>query len=391
MFPKFKHTHKFGIALALVLGTIYGGARFLPWGEQNPNPRLPATDVANLVAAEPHAIEPLVCKDFYKQVCQLKNGLQGDGRDPTGLVHSDVEGERTAENFLKDIIEKHPDWNSDQVDDELVKVIYTPERRARIEAAYHWVEYRIERFIDSQPERVFTLREKKEIKSRLRRTELQLPTMASVYSDEPDLFTKNDVYYERTPEGVMRMRVGGAYLFTAKSWFNIVFTLGHELGHSIDPCEIRQARLSYPAYDRLTACFLRTGLVKTTKLRTECAENDQLSETFADWIAAKVSAEALKNFSNEFHGPQLVNAAENSVRDLCEQDDPSDPTDLDEDNHPSPRVRIERIYGANPEIRNLLGCEKISPSTDYCGFESILPPTPISVPASGTTSGKNPI
>ncbi len=385
MFPRLKRTQKFGIVFALVLGAIYGGARLLPWAEQSSNPRLPATDQASATQVELHPIEPNVCKDFYKQVCQFKNSLQGDGRDPTGLVHSDVEGERTAEGFLKDIIEKHPDWNSDQVDDELVKRIYTPERRARIEAAYHWVEYRIERFIDSQPEHVFTLREKKEIKSRLRKTELQLPTTAALYSDEPDLFTKNDVYYERTPDGQMRMRVGGAYLFTAKSWFNIVFTLGHELGHSIDPCEIRQARLSYPAYDRLTACFLRTGVVKTSKLRTECAENDQLSEAFADWIAAKVSAEALKNFSNEFHGPQLVNAAENGVRDLCEQEDSADPGELDEDDHPSPRVRIERIYGSNPDIRNLLGCEKTS--ADYCSFESVLPP----LPTSGPTLGKNPI
>jgi hypothetical protein len=383
LLPTLKRTQKYGIALALVLGAIFGGARFLPWAEQNPNPRQPATEPVNTPLVELHAIEPSVCKDFYKQVCQIKSGPLGDGRDPTGLVHSDVEGERIAESFLKDIIEKHPDWSSDQVDDELVKVIYTPERRARIEAAYHWVEYRIERFIDSQPEHVFTLREKKEIKSRLRKTELQLPTTAAVYSDEPDLFTKNDVYYERTPDGQMRMRVGGAYLFTAKSWFNIVFTLGHELGHSIDPCEIRQARLSYPAYDRLTACFLRTGLVKTTKLRTECAENDQLSETFADWIAAKVSAEALKNFSVEFHGPQLVNAAENSVRDLCEQEEGAD-VEVDEDDHPSPRVRIDGIYGSNPEIRNLLGCEK--PSADYCSFESVLP-----LPIYGPTLGKNPI
>jgi hypothetical protein len=159
LFPRLKRTQKFAIVLALVLGAIFGGARFLPWGAQNPNPRLPAADVVGTLPPELHLSEPSVCKDFYKQVCQVKSSQQGDGRDPTGLVHSDVEGERMAESFLKDIIEKHPDWTSDQVDDELVKVIYTPERRARIEAAYHWVEYRIERFIDSQPDHVFTLRE----------------------------------------------------------------------------------------------------------------------------------------------------------------------------------------------------------------------------------------
>jgi len=354
-------------------------------------PRSPASTANSSAAPEQHAPELPICHDFYSYVCQHHEPLKGDGRDPTGLVRPDVEGERIADGFLKDIIQKHPDWSSDQIDEELVKEVYTPERTARVQAAFRWVQTRIVHLIESQPEHVFTSREKREIIARVKRTELQLPPPASNYADEPDLFTRNDVFYERTPEGQLRMRIGGAYLFTAKSWFNIVFTIGHELGHSIDPCEIRQARLSYPAYDRLTACFLRTGLVQTSNTRSECGENDQLSETFADWIGTQVSAEALKGFSAEFHGAQLINATANSVRDLCEQDDDNDQNEeLDTSNHPTPEVRIQKIFGNQPAIRTILGCA-VPESSDfqYCSFESQNPlPEALKGPI-GTTSGKS--
>jgi hypothetical protein len=272
--------------------------------------------------------------------------------------------------MYKDIIDQHPNWSAEQVDDELARTVFTPERRGRIEVAYHWVQNRIELFIDSQPERVFTLREKKQLKQRIQKTQLEIPPPASVYADEPDLLTKNDVFYERTADGKMRMSVGGAYLFTAKSWCNMVFTMAHELGHAIDPCEIRSVRLSFPAYDRLTACFLKTGLVAMTKTRSECSDNDQLSEVFADWLGSEITSEALKTFATEFHGSQLVNSTTNAVRDLCEEDDGDD---IDTVTHPSPRVRIDRIFGNQPIIRSILGCSTSAqpPSTAYCGFEDL--------------------
>ena len=164
----------------------------------------------------------------------------------------------------------------------------------------------------------------------------------------------------------MRLRVGGAYIFIAKSWFNLVFTLAHELAHSIDPCEMRSIRLSFPAYDRLTACFLQNGMIKTFKIRKECGQNDQLAETFADWIAVEVTAEALATFSTEFRGPQVINAARNSVRDLCDQDDDDE---LDMFLHPSPRIRIEKIFGSNSKIRNLLGCHPTLFKPSECSFK----------------------
>jgi hypothetical protein len=359
---KLRYRHVFiavgAVTTALILATFHyesARGRSIASAPEPAPPSLPVT----------LNVEPAICKDMYKIACQGKDLTR---RDPTGLVRPDVEGEKIVVQMYKDIIDQHPNWSSEQVDDELTRTVFTPERRGRIEAAYHYVQYKIEHFIDIQPDDVLSAGEKKILKQRIQKTVLEIPPPASLYADEPDLLTKEDVFYERTSDGVMRMRVGGAYLFTAKSWFNMIFTMGHELGHAIDPCEIKAAGLSFPAYDRLTQCFLDTGIVLRRKDRIECEQNDQLSEAFADWIGSQITADALKTFSTEFHGTQLVNSTTNAVRDLCEEDDGDD---LDVIDHPSPRVRIERIFGDQPEIRTILGCSTTfqPPRSVYCGFE----------------------
>jgi len=363
------------VTTALILGVLWAVPRFGPrFGNQK-------RALASVPAPAPSPVllnqEPAICKDLYRVVC---HGVDEPERDPTGLVRPDVQGERIVASIYKDVISSHPGWSPEQIDDELARRIYTPERRGRIEAAYHWVQNQIERFIEMQPERVFNAEEKKQLIERVRGTLLEIPPPASVYADEPDLLTTNDVFYERTSDGDRRMRIGGAYLYTAKSWFNMVFTMGHELGHSIDPCEIRSAQLSFPSYDRLEACFIRTGIVATPKDRVECDENDQLAEAFADWLGSQITAEALKQFSTVYHGQQLVYATANAVRDLCEQDD--DDGDLDIINHPDPHVRIGKIFGRQPEIRAILGCtpydqlllqQHPSDTAAYCGFDSAIP------------------
>jgi hypothetical protein len=283
-------------------------------------------------------------------------------------VHPDADGELQALRTYEEIIHDHPALTSEQVDEELVKTIYTAKRMARIESAYRWVRHALENFVEKQPESVFNRAEKRLLKRRLRDTVLQLPLPAKNYADEPDLFTKNDVYYERMHDGTTRMRVGGAYVLSAKSWFNILFTFAHEFGHAIDPCELRAIRTSIPAYDRLGACMLHHGIIAARKTRSECGENDQLSEAFADWLAVQVTADALGTFATEFRGQQLLNAATNAVRDLCEQDE-TDLNEMDVEHHPPPQVRIERIFGRNPAIRTVLGCGPAPNPIEYCSFE----------------------
>ena len=216
------------------------------------------------------------CRSIYQTVCQKK----GVTYDPTGSVHPDVDGEREAVDLYKKVIreyqEKYKDASHteeekfDIINENLVQRIFSPKRRGRIVSAFQWVRHAMEVFFDRQPTTVFTAMEKEQIKNRIRKTQLELPPPAKVYADEFDLFTKNEIYYERISSEIMRLRVGGAYVFVAKSWFNLIFTLAHELGHAIDPCEVRAMRLSFPAYDHLSACFLQSGLIATHKTRVEC-------------------------------------------------------------------------------------------------------------------------
>ncbi len=213
---------------------------------------------------------------------------------------------------------------------------------------------------------MFSQHEKQTLKKRIYKVKLELPPPATVYSDEPDLFTKNDLYYERISSGSLRLRVGGAYLFTVQSWFNRVFTLAHELAHSIDPCELRNIHFSLPAYDRLSACLMSQKIISVTKNRSECAENDQLSETFADWIAVQITSKALKKFATEFDHEQILHAVTNSVKDLCEQEEFLN--EMDNTLHPRPEIRIEKVFGLNPIIQEILGCQPSTSAEVYCDF-----------------------
>lgn len=327
---------------------------------------------APAVTTEAPRTEPDACRNFYKTVCQKR----GPSRDPTGVVDPDFEGELQALRVYQDIVRSQPDWNLDEVDEELVKRIYTDKAKEKITSAYQWVRMSIEKWIEEQPASVFSAQDKARVRARIRDTRLELPGPAKVYDDERELFTKNDVFYERVSDGRLRMRVGGAFLLNVRSWFNLVFTISHEFGHAIDPCEIRAAGMNFPAYDQLSACFLRTGLVLSRQERRECAQNDQLSETFADWLAVKITARALRQYARNFKPSQLVSAARNAVRDLCDFDEDDGRTDSEF--HPAPAVRIERIFGDNPEIRELLGCSTAharqiasdgKPSENYCDFK----------------------
>lgn len=311
------------------------------------------------------AADEATCTDFYESFCRRRGRL----RDPTGVVLSDLEGERGVLRIYEDIIRKNPDWGVEKVDEALVKSVYTPARLKRVQDAFSFVRDHMIQFFESQLSTVFTRAEKDRIKARLMQVQLQLPPPASNYADEPDLFTKIDVVYERMTDGTMRLRIGGAYLFAARSRYNLVFSLAHELAHAVDPCEMRAAQSAeLPAYGRLTGCFVKSGVISASGLlQSACQEGDHLSEAFSDWVAVQIVSRALAQASMEYDPSQLLNAAINSVRDLCDQDEVT--TRSDQSLHPDPRIRINEIFGLNPEVRGVLGCPALAPDKSFCDFE----------------------
>ena len=285
--------------------------------------------------------------------------------DPTGYVRRDVQGELIVLRELDGIVRKHPDWTQEQTYDELTRQVYRPDRRRRIQSAFLWVRKTIESILQNQSGDAFNRYERAALFHRLRKVKLELPPPANIYADEPDLITKNGVMFESLPSGALRIRVGGAYLSTATSWFNLVFSMAHEFGHSIDPCETQDAKIKIQVYPKLVQCFAQNHIIRANTPEFVCGAHDQLSEAYADWLASQVTRRALEEFSKEYDAHQILMAAVNSVKDLCDQEESLDSTE--EIFHPAPEIRIDEIFASEPGIRSLLGC----PAKPYCTFDAL--------------------
>jgi hypothetical protein len=329
---------------------------------------------APLNTLAPHELETRIrinpCVDLHSYVCTLARS-----EDPTGDVRHDSEGEVEVLRIYENIVRTKKRMSPEKADELLVRQIYTPERTKRIRDLFAKAKTHLLKFIDSQPFQALTEYDKSILRSRVSKVQLELPPPASVYADEPDLFTRNDVYYERTSDGVVRIRMGGALFFTVRSKFNLAFTMTHELAHSIDPCELRSDKIDILAYHGLSECF---G-APVESIANECSSKGKLSEIFADWVATHVVAEILADTAPSFTQSQIHSAVYNTVRDLCrdEADDSSDSEEGLSSSHPNGAYRVNQIFGQHPTIRKLLGCKDPSgPSLpgvpSYC-FWSMRP------------------
>lgn len=304
-----------------------------------------------------------LCRGFYKVICQGKEIVT----DPTGIVQPDVRGEVEALRLYEMILHEHPSWTNEQVDEELVKRIYTPKRKRMLEEIFQWIQIRMIRLIRKQSSSIFSAEAKKLLVSRIENIRLEIPPPAQLYANEPDLFTKNDVYYESISAERRIIRVGGAYLLSAKSWFNRVFTIAHEMSHSIDPCELVNEKFSSVGYQNLLNCFQELNLLKAEQVKDRCVKNHFLGELFADWLATQIAVQALEVYSSRFKTlDEISNSVINSVKDLCHQESW---LTQEVESHPPPKDRIEKIFGSHPGLQSLLSCPGEHKTIRYCTFE----------------------
>ena len=303
------------------------------------------------------------CRKPYRTICH-NNPIF---KDPTGTVRNDVNGEVEALRLYEEIIHHHPKWKSEQVDALLVERIYTPERVKNLSAIFNEVKNSALQFVAHWPGNGLKQSELRIVANQIFKLTLEVPPPASLYSDEPDLFTKNDVLFEHMPSGRLVLRVGGAYFFTARSRFNRIFTMAHEIAHAIDPCETlpngKPLRDQISLYTDLADCFGAHQWVHKPN-RAWCAGADQLSEAFADWFAAGLTALALRTVTQYYSKEDLLHAGANAVRDLCDEGDDSD---FEYKFHPRPEVRIRDIFFGHPWLRRVMGCAPSS--AHYCGLE----------------------
>lgn len=290
------------------------------------------------------------CRDLYSYVCAASHR-----KDPTGTVRTDAEGEVTALRIYENIIRSKPDITISDADDILVNKIYTPARVKRVRQIFSEARAGLLEFISTQPFYSLSEGRKASLRRRIDSVELQLPPPASVYADEPDLFTRNDVFYERIQDGSVRVRIGGALFFTVQSRYNLAFTLAHELAHSIDPCELHADGEDAGFYEPVVKCLMGGEF----DLKKACSAEGTLAESFADWAATHIVSSILWSQKKYYSTVQMRSAVYNSVRDLCRQGPKvlSGPEVGLAATHPTNEFRVNDIFARHPAIRMILGCE----------------------------------
>jgi hypothetical protein len=302
----------------------------------------------------------LFCEKSYDAICK-GNAVA----DPTGETSLDYRGEIRALRVLRRIVRTNPGWTTEQIEDELVKRIYTKERKDKLNRIFEIVRAQMIDYVKQQNSKTMTDVDKAVLIERISKVALELPEDRTTYSDATDLYTKSEIYYERSHSGdVHRVRVGGAYILNTSSEYSIIFSMAHELAHSIDPCGIQGEPLNYKIYDDLVQCFVDSQWI--SKEEAACGNKDKSSEVFADWLGAEILARSIRN-QTKYSLEEKTRAAINAVRDLC--DDSSGFEKVNLEYYPTDIIRVKSIFSKNTLLRKELQCSNSGTVKPYCRFE----------------------
>lgn len=208
--------------------------------------------------------------------------------------------------------------------------------------------------------------------------------------------------------------------FTAStSDFGLLYTIGHELGHALDFCNLhvpvgprgtRNYSAGLPPYTdqlnrergeeqyalrRLLKCLrdrdsvearpadetsidrpiwpqavvLRTPKpVQRQRYPTYCrtAERDQASEAISDWFGAEIMTAYIQEHY-DLSQEQYRKGVANIYRTSCP---PGNGRDEGSGVHPSISRRVNRIILTHPELRKRMGCERVPTPARYCSLDA---------------------
>ncbi len=220
------------------------------------------------------------------------------------------------------------------------------------------------------------------------------------------------------------------------SEFHMAFIIAHELSHSIDPCSIaigpsdfifrysknitrEKAESEFP-FEGLISCLrseksvqaisaeqmLMLGTVGSTTdpygnngghgggygggIGTATSSepsvarptppfigfchNDQITETFADWMASEITPDYIKNNFPKLSSEQMRLGYSNIWRGACVDD--AQQSKLPHDVHPSQKDRSNRIILTQPKIRAQMDCTKSLSDRVYCAVRTAADPQP---------------
>ena len=204
------------------------------------------------------------------------------------------------------------------------------------------------------------------------------------------------------------------FLLQADSEFTIAWIIGHELAHSIDPCNINRAPANlgfsysneqdfkkmereYPV-PNVIDCLrgedsvgarnsdvaarddehsassgplfrFRAAVVDNARNASFC-HDDQIGESFSDWLGV----EMLPKYMEQHHKltpDQFRTGYGNAMRLFCKiEGDAAAQSTFGMDVHPDPEKRINRILLTNPDVRRQMGCPPKHSKFKYCDTEA---------------------
>jgi hypothetical protein len=141
-------------------------------------------------------------------------------------------------------------------------------------------------------------------------------------------------------------------------------TLAHEFGHKISQA-YQYYSLPRPkppdTKTELETCLRGAKSVKAAETPTgKQTPRDQYGEAFADWFAAEILA----------NGPAAKSgsAIKTGLAHYCHGGYSEENPDAQNDEHPTHPARLNRIYAAQPVLRNSLGAPALNDKSDleYC-------------------------
>ena len=197
-----------------------------------------------------------------------------------------------------------------------------------------------------------------------------IPSNVSIIFEDPSLshFTSYNAGYMPPLSANFQEKEESIELYPAKlhllrkNPFSFFATVAHEIGHKVSiggSSSIKDSQLLSEYKDLLT-CYKDK---KSIKIQT-----NQYPETLADYISSEVLARQVSKLPLEKRKQAILSAMEAG----CMFNE-FEGSDLNyKRNHPHPSLRVSGIYGANPSIRRMLGCQGDSPFFKTCGLKKSI-------------------
>lgn len=164
-----------------------------------------------------------------------------------------------------------------------------------------------------------------------------------------------------------------------KNPYAFLTVASHEAGHKIGQrvSQINGYDLS-SEYRELLACYKDNKSIKL--------EDNQADETLADYFSSEILARQIQKLPQDKRKQAMMS----SMEAYCLFDDSNNQSHSVScrGTHPESTLRVSGIFGGNPSVRKILGCEKDSPKFKTCGLtNSILDSKETNSPNSSILGG----